>query len=115
MSSEGNDALQKYLAQTGRNSPTSAQAVTSQASASTVHEQHVTSSVPVSTKPSVSNSKIRSNPRTGSPLYRKVIPGTAIEIDYDPVTGGVFLDSGELEALSKVPDIKAKLEMLLTP
>lgn len=62
-----------------------------------------------------SPSKIRVNPRTGTPLHRKVIPETGIEIDYDPVTGGVFLDSGELESLSKVPDIKAKLQMLLTP
>ena len=57
----------------------------------------------------------RTNPRTGALLAKKVIPGTSIEIDYDPQTGGVFLDSGELENLSKVPDIKAKLEMLLSP
>jgi hypothetical protein len=57
----------------------------------------------------------RTNPRTGALLAKKVIPGTSIEIDYDPQTGGVFLDSGELENLSQVPDIKAKLEMLLSP
>ena len=57
----------------------------------------------------------RTNPRTGALLAKKVIPGTSIEIDYDPQTGGVFLDSGELENLSKVSDIKAKLEMLLSP
>ena len=63
----------------------------------------------------VVNEGQRTNPRTGALLAKKVIPGTSIEIDYDPQTGGVFLDSGELENLSQVPDIKAKLEMLLSP
>jgi len=106
MSLDGNDVLQNYLTKTGRTTEEPSQPVSTPVS-NTIGQVTPSSPVP--------NSKIRSNPRTGSPLHKKVIPGTGIEIDYDPATGGVFLDSGELEALSKVPDIKAKLEMLLTP
>jgi len=110
MSLDGNDVLQNYLTKSGRTTEEPSQPVSTPVStpvSNTIGQVTPSSPVP--------NSKIRSNPRTGSPLHRKVIPGTGIEIDYDPATGGVFLDSGELEALSKVPDIKAKLEMLLTP
>jgi len=112
MSSDGNDALNKYLTRTGRTPDVPVQP-TSTSVSSTSAQVAITSTL--NTPSSASNPKIRYNPRTGSPLHRKKIPGTAIEIDYDPLTGGVFLDSGELESLSKVPDIKAKLEMLLTP
>jgi hypothetical protein len=113
MSSDGKQALEKYLSQSGRSPETPSQRPSS-IPASVAPVQVSTSSQVKSTLP-VSNSKNRINPRTGSLLSKKVIPGTTIEIDYDPATGGVFLDSGELEALSRVPDIKAKLEMLLTP
>jgi len=112
MSSDGNDALDKYLQQTGRTPEVPVQPTPAPVS-STSAQVSITSQL--NTPSPASNSKIRNNPRTGSPLHRKKIPGTTIEIDYDPLTGGVFLDSGELEALSKIPDIKAKLEMLLTP
>jgi hypothetical protein len=113
MSSDGNEALDKYLKQTGRTPEAPAVQPTSTPVSSTPAQ--IATPSHLNSPSSASNSKIRYNPRTGSPLHRKKIPGTSIEIDYDPLTGGVFLDSGELESLSNVPDIKAKLEMLLTP
>ena len=58
----------------------------------------------------------RIDPVDHSILARGNIPkgdGTYVEIDYNPKTGGVFLDAGELEELSKIPDVIGKLEVLL--
>lgn len=60
----------------------------------------------------------RFDPRTGAKLVKGKIrnnDGTgAITIDYNPKTGGVFLDKGELLALSKVKEVRSTLENLLS-
>jgi hypothetical protein len=60
----------------------------------------------------------RFDPRTGAKLVKGKIrnnDGTgAITIDYNPNTGGVFLDKGELLALSKVKEVRSTLENLLS-
>lgn len=60
----------------------------------------------------------RFDPRTGAKLVKGKIrnnDGTgAITIDYNPKTGGVFLDKGELLALSKVKEVMSTLENLLS-
>jgi hypothetical protein len=69
---------------------------------------------PTSTFPS--GSAQRFDPRDASPLRKGYIPkpdGTSIEIDYNPNTGGVFLDRGELEALSKIKEVRTTLEAVL--
>ncbi|MDC1004493.1 hypothetical protein OAQ34_02600 [Opitutales bacterium] len=60
----------------------------------------------------------RFDPRTGAKLVKGKIrnnDGTGvITIDYNPKTGGVFLDKGELLALSKVKEVRSTLENLLS-
>jgi len=60
----------------------------------------------------------RFDPRTGQKLVKGKIrhsDGTGfITIDYNPATGGVFLDKGELLALSKVKEVRSTLENLLS-
>jgi hypothetical protein len=60
----------------------------------------------------------RFDPRTGAKLVKGKIrnnDGTgAITIDFNPKTGGVFLDKGELLALSKVKEVRSTLENLLS-
>ena len=59
---------------------------------------------------------IRHDPRTGARLAKGRIPrgdGTFVTIDYNPSTGGVFLDRGELEDLSKIKEVKTTLEAVL--
>ena len=59
----------------------------------------------------------RIDPRTGDILNKAQIPhpsGRQITIDYNPKTGGVFLDSGELKDLSEVKDIIPRLETILS-
>lgn len=60
----------------------------------------------------------RFDPRTGAKLVKGKIrnnDGTgAITIDFNPKTGGVFLDKGELLALSKVNEVRSTLENLLS-
>ena len=60
----------------------------------------------------------RFDPRTGQKLVKGKIRHSdgagVITIDYNPATGGVFLDKGELLALSKVKEIRSTLENLLS-
>lgn len=59
----------------------------------------------------------RVDPRTGDILKKAAIPhpsGRQITIDYNPRTGGVFLDSGELKDLSEIKDIIPRLETILS-
>ena len=59
----------------------------------------------------------RIDPRTGDLLWKAKLPhpsGRQIEIDYNPKTGGVFLDSGELKDLSEIKDIIPRLETILS-
>ena len=60
----------------------------------------------------------RFDPRTGQKLVKGKIRHSdgagVITIDYNPETGGVFLDKGELLALSKVKEIRSTLENLLS-
>ena len=59
----------------------------------------------------------RIDPRTGDILRKAQIPhpsGRQITIDYNPKTGGVFLDSGELKDLSEIKDIIPRLETILS-
>jgi hypothetical protein len=60
----------------------------------------------------------RFDPRTGQKLVKGKIRhsdgASVITIDYNPETGGVFLDKGELLALSKVKEIRSTLENLLS-
>ena len=59
----------------------------------------------------------RLDPRTGEILSKETIPhpsGRMIKIDFNPKTGGVFLDSGELKDLSEVKDIIPRLETILS-
>ena len=69
------------------------------------------------TQPSGSgDGDVRFDPRTGERLAKGQIPrgdGTSVTIDFNPSTGGVFLDRGELEALSKIPEVKTSLEAVL--
>lgn len=88
--------------------------------------------VPVSTSPAskpignppppIGNSPVgtkrdRVDPRSGDILKEAHIPhpsGRQITIDYNPKTGGVFLDSGELKDLSEIKDIIPRLETILS-
>lgn len=59
----------------------------------------------------------RVDPRSGDILKKASIPhptGRQITIDYNPRTGGVFLDSGELKDLSEIKDIIPRLETILS-
>jgi len=59
----------------------------------------------------------RIDPRTGDMLKKAQLPhpsGRQITIDYNPKTGGVFLDSGELKDLSEIKDIIPRLETILS-
>jgi len=63
--------------------------------------------------------KPRFDPRTGAILEKKKIlnpepGGDDVWIDWNPATGGVFLDRGELLELSKIPDAHARLETILS-
>ena len=73
--------------------------------------------VPASgTAPAPGDKDARYDPRDGSLLVKKYVAnpnGPAICIDVNPKTGGVFLDKGELDQLSKIPDVAARLEQTL--
>jgi hypothetical protein len=61
---------------------------------------------------------VRNDPRHGSKLEKRRIQkddgsGT-ITIDYNPKTGGVFLDKGELKDLSQIKNIEAILKNVLS-
>ena len=61
---------------------------------------------------------VRNDPRHGTRLVKKRIQkddgsGT-ITIDYNPETGGVFLDKGELKDLSEIKNIEAILRNVLS-
>ena len=59
----------------------------------------------------------RIDPRNGDILSKAQLPhpsGRQITIDYNPKTGGVFLDSGELKDLSEIKDIIPRLETILS-
>lgn len=61
----------------------------------------------------------RLDPRTSERLVTRKIrnpkTGKDVEIDVNPRTGGVFLDKGELEELSQIPEVVSTLENLLRP
>ncbi len=59
----------------------------------------------------------RIDPRSGDILRKASIPhpsGRQITIDFNPRTGGVFLDSGELKDLAEIKDIIPRLETILS-
>ena len=62
--------------------------------------------------------KSRYDPLSGDILIKTVIEnpnsgGEDVCIDFNPRTGGTFLDRGELKRLSKIPDIVAQLETII--
>ena len=61
----------------------------------------------------------RLDPRTSERLVTRKIhnprTGKDVEIDVNPRTGGVFLDKGELDELSQIPEVVSTLENLLRP
>ena len=61
---------------------------------------------------------VRNDPRHGTKLEKRRIQkddGTGtITIDYNPDTGGVFLDKGELKDLSQIKNIEAILKNVLS-
>jgi hypothetical protein len=68
----------------------------------------------VSPGPQVGGTRL--DPRTGLPLQKVEIPtpsGHPITIDVNPESRGVFLDKGELVALSKIPNVVGLLEVSL--
>lgn len=53
------------------------------------------------------SSEVRKSPVSGEPMIQKTVMG--VVIDVDPVSGGVWLDAGELEEIiTKAQELKAE-------
>jgi hypothetical protein len=83
----------------------------------TFHTSPEGTTVPGSPGPQVGGTRL--DPRDGTVLQKVVIrdhsnsPEQAITIDVNPKSGGIFLDKGELDALSKIPNVVSILEASL--